>query len=105
MKKLHIAAALCAAGLVTSACVTPTTDQVGGAVIGAIAAETAAAARCPRSSTERGVLLAGRVSFDLSIGALLSPTQRQAVDDARAETDRRCGSVAVDDREKTPASP
>jgi hypothetical protein len=92
MNKLLIAALLPLACL-ASACVNMSPAQVSGAVIGAIATETAAAQRCPRNNTERAVLASGRVVFDIQVGPFLSPFQRDAVDQARIRTDLACPGV------------
>lgn len=65
-------------------------DHLAAAVTAAIAAETAAAVRCPKEGVQRAAFMAGRVAFDLNYGALLSPIQANALVTSRAETDRLC---------------
>lgn len=77
--------------LATTACTTMSTARVATFVTGAIAAETAAAIRCPRAGTERTVFLVGRIAVDATIGARMSPEQRTALDAARRATDQVCG--------------
>lgn len=92
MKKLLLSAGL----LAIAACTTISDARVARLVTGAIAAETAAAIRCPRPGTERTVFLVGRIAVDAAIGARLSPDQRAALDAARAATDRVCSITSAD---------
>ncbi len=83
-----------AAALVSGCATAVPFDRLAAVVTAAVAAETAAAVRCPKEGVERAAFIAGRAAFDLHYGALLSPIQANALLTSRAETDRMCFAAA-----------
>jgi len=61
-------------------------------LVGAVAVEAAAAAKCPRTKLERAVLLASRAAFDDLVAGRLGPAHQLRLERARAATDKLCNA-------------